>query len=355
MPVLESLCVVARPRPKIQILRPLYGKERKESLTGALITDFGRSEMPQPTVSALIPCYNTRDCVLSAIESALDQEGYEVEVVVVDDASVDGTPDVVEAAYPADERVRLIRQMENRGPSAARNIALQEARGIWVGLLDADDTWLPNRVATLLTFAEEADFIADNILAYDVAAGVATGPIYRDLGNMTLGMADFLKPSAPDKHDFGYLQPLLRRDFIVENGLAWREDVRVGEDLLFNLEFVAAGGRARYVDKALYVYATPVGQQSRQASPFSRTVPDNAPLIAALSHLRDQLAGTLTPELETAFDERIADLEYHAPIAAFHIARVRFQVVEMLRLLIKEPRVRRRVYERLKHKFLGGY
>lgn len=303
--------------------------------------------MPAPAVSAVIPCYNVRDCVVAAIDSALRQEQHSVEVIVVDDASRDGTPEVVEAAYGGDGRVHLIRSAVNRGPSAARNAGFRAARGTWVGLLDADDQWLPRRLARLLAHAQEADFIADNVLAYDAVAGLATGPIYDARRDGPLRLLDVLRPTPADRHDLGYLKPLLRRDFLVRHGVAYREDVRVGEDLLFSLEFLAAGGRARYVDQPLYLYATPVGGFSGRASPHSRSTPDTGPLTRALSILRDELAGRLTEQELDAFAERLTDLKRQAPIAAFHRARAKSQFGRMLWLLASEPAVRRRVYDRL--------
>ncbi len=133
----------------------------------------------EPTVSAVIPTFNTRDCVQAAIDSALNQREVAVEVIVVDDASKDGTADFVEQTYAGDKRVRVIRREQNGGPSAARNIGFRAASGTWIGLLDADDVWQPGRLAKLLAHSHEADFIADNIMGYDVVARAFTGPIYK--------------------------------------------------------------------------------------------------------------------------------------------------------------------------------
>lgn len=298
-----------------------------------------------PAVSAVIPCYNNRGCILTAVESALRQERHVVEVIVVDDGSRDATPDTVEAAFAEDARVRLIRCRTNRGPSAARNIALRAATGTWIGVLDADDAWLPGRIARLLEHAEGADYIADNILAYDAVAGVRTGPIYDQMGDRWLHLVDLLRPAAPDTHDLGYLKPLFRRDFVVRHGLTYREHVRVGEDLLFSLDFLVAGGRARYVDEALYLYATPVGRLSGRASPHSRSAADTGPLRSTLASLRQDLGGRISGEEDAAFTDRLIDLRRQAPIAAFHRARARSQFGRMIWLLAREPAVRRRALD----------
>ncbi len=95
-----------------------------------------------PSISVVIPAYNSAGFIGSAIESVLSQTLPATEVIVVDDGSSDNTAEVV-SKYPAP--VRLIRQA-NGGPAAARNHGIREAVGDWIGLLDADDAWLPTKL-----------------------------------------------------------------------------------------------------------------------------------------------------------------------------------------------------------------
>lgn len=303
--------------------------------------------MTIPLISAVIPCFNTRDCVAGAVRSALAQQDAAVEVVVVDDGSTDGTPEEVERVFAGDPRVRVIRQPRNLGPSAARNVGFAAARGQWTALLDSDDSWRADRIDLLLRHADKADFIADNQMAYDAVAGMETGPVYRGLSDRFLTLSDFLLPTAADRHDFGYLKPIVRTDFLRRHAIAYREDVRAGEDLLFNLAILAAGGRVFYVDMPLYIYATPVGAISRSASPHSRSTADMRPLIAALEDFRDEVAGRLTAAEREAFDQRLADLRVEVPIGRFHRARARGDYLDMARLVVAEPVVRRKILARL--------
>jgi glycosyltransferase involved in cell wall biosynthesis len=101
-------------------------------------------------VSAVIPVYNYGRFVARAIDSVLAQTHAPMECVVVDDGSTDDTPQVL-SRYG--ERIRALRQ-ENRGLSAARNAGIRAARGAFVALLDADDTWMPEKIARQLAAAE---------------------------------------------------------------------------------------------------------------------------------------------------------------------------------------------------------
>ena len=94
------------------------------------------------TVSVVIPTYNYARYLPEAIDSALAQTHAPLEVIVVDDGSIDDTPGVL-AAYG--DRIRVIRQA-NRGAGAARNTGIAAARGEYVAFLDADDVWLPRKL-----------------------------------------------------------------------------------------------------------------------------------------------------------------------------------------------------------------
>ena len=95
-----------------------------------------------PRVSVVLPAYNVREHIGEAIRSILAQDVPDLEIVVVDDGSRDGTADLVAQAFP---QVRLFRK-ENGGAATARNRGMREARGEFVAFLDSDDVWLPGKL-----------------------------------------------------------------------------------------------------------------------------------------------------------------------------------------------------------------
>ena len=99
--------------------------------------------------SVIIPVYNRRELVGRAIRSVLLQEGGDYEVIVVDDASDDGTSDWVRATFA--DRVQLLVLEKNAGVSAARNHGIEAAHGEWIALLDSDDEWLSGKLARQAT------------------------------------------------------------------------------------------------------------------------------------------------------------------------------------------------------------
>ena len=97
--------------------------------------------MPQggiPLVSVLIPAWNVAPWLAECLDSVLAQSMADFECIIVDDGSTDTTLQVIQSF--TDPRIRLIHQ-ENAGVSAARNRALDEAKGQFIAFLDADDLW----------------------------------------------------------------------------------------------------------------------------------------------------------------------------------------------------------------------
>ena len=106
-----------------------------------------------PTISVVIPAYNAASTLSKAIESVLNQDiqGNPLELIIVDDGSTDRTSEIAAhyvRTHP--DRIRLIAQ-KNRGPAAARNAGIAAAAGELIAFLDADDQWLPGKLAAQLS------------------------------------------------------------------------------------------------------------------------------------------------------------------------------------------------------------
>lgn len=125
-----------------------------------------------PKVSVIIPAYNCQSYVGRAVQSVLDQDHRNLEIIVVDDGSTDNT---VQALLPYQHQVRLLRQ-ENAGAGAARNTGLRAAQGELLAFLDADDWWEQTRISAQL--AALAAFPGSGIVFSDFAVvDSAAGPL----------------------------------------------------------------------------------------------------------------------------------------------------------------------------------
>jgi glycosyltransferase involved in cell wall biosynthesis len=201
--------------------------------------------------SVVIPAFNAGEYIETAVTSATSQELDGLEVIVVDDHSTDDTRDKVGRIAATDPRVSMLALPVNCGPSAARNAGIEAARGKWIALLDADDAFLPGRLANLIALgeAEGADLVADNLTLVDEGDG-SVAPMMPP-GFLTepraIDLCEFIarnvsSPGAP-RTNFGFLKPLMRRDFLVEHGIRYDERVRFAEDFALYVECLRAGAR----------------------------------------------------------------------------------------------------------------
>lgn len=126
------------------------------------------------TFSVVIPTHNRAHLIRRAIDSVLAQTYADFELIVVDDGSVDGTADVVQAV--ADERLRFVRLRRNLGVCAARDAGVRVARGSHVTFLDSDDELLPRKLEAIARLVERADdtvgvFFTNMIQVRDLDSG----------------------------------------------------------------------------------------------------------------------------------------------------------------------------------------
>ena len=120
-------------------------------------------------ISVIIPAYNVADFVREAVHSALAQTRADIEVIVVDDGSTDGSADTL--GDLDDPRLRVIRESHG-GSAAARNAGLRLASGELVAFLDADDRWAPQNLERQSAFLEnhpEVDMTFGHSLVVDEA------------------------------------------------------------------------------------------------------------------------------------------------------------------------------------------
>ncbi|MBK1664396.1 glycosyl transferase [Rhodospirillum rubrum] len=118
------------------------------------------AEAPPALITIGLTCYNAAATIERALDSALAQDWPLIEVVVVDDASSDGSADLLARRAAADGRIRLIRHVENQGCAAARNAILSAAKGAFIAFFDDDDVSAPQRLrrqrALILDYERES-------------------------------------------------------------------------------------------------------------------------------------------------------------------------------------------------------
>lgn len=110
--------------------------------------------MLRPLLTVIMPSYNAEPFIAESIVSVLAQTVEDWELIVVDDASGDGTLDIVAEFQRRDQRIRLVAEGANHGPAHARNRGLEQARGDLIAFIDSDDVWFPEKTAKQLAAME---------------------------------------------------------------------------------------------------------------------------------------------------------------------------------------------------------
>jgi succinoglycan biosynthesis protein ExoU len=225
-------------------------------------------DMTLPSVDVIIAVWNRADTIERAIQSALAQPEVR-RVIVVDDESTDDTALRAEGLAKKTNRVVVRRLPSNSGPSKARNIALETSDAQWVAMLDGDDWFLPARMRALLAYADDHDFIADDLLQMSegqAEVGHQCCPAMFDYGSgpYRLTLEDFVLGNigrrGTQRKELGFLKPLIRRSFLDRNGLRYDETLRLGEDYLLYAHALACG--ARFVLVPVQSYVSVIRQDS---------------------------------------------------------------------------------------------
>lgn len=318
----------------------------------------GQYEAGRPLVSVLIPAYNAEAFLDQAVASARAQTHTHIEILVIDDASEDGTRALAEALAREDARIRVLHLPANRGPSAARNAGLCAARGEWIAILDADDSYAPERLALLLDLATAhgADMVADNLLLYDAVAGrierSALDPARIGPAEV-IGVHRFVANCIPKRTPFNLakLKPIMRRATIESTRLRYPEDMRYGEDFIFYMRLLLAGAVLVLTNRALYRYTQPLGSLSGEVSGMSRTRHDfepfhrhNAALLADARVRADAELLALVRQHNRAILARAAHFPAEQTLAHLRRARAYGQI---LRICARNPDTARLVFAKL--------
>jgi glycosyltransferase involved in cell wall biosynthesis len=229
--------------------------------------------MSAPRLSVVMPAFDAQRTVAAAIGSALAQTVADLEVLVVDDGSRDATVAEVRRLAATDARVTLLEQA-NAGPSAARNRAIDVARGAVVAFLDADDLMLPNyaeRMLERLDARPDVDLVGCDAWVFDGRRGRIRRRTMLDEAAPPAALA----PDADGQfrqladHNFVYVGCAVRRSALVAVG-GFEEATNAGEDWDLWLRLLASGRQLDLVREPLAVYRLSEGQAHRDRARMAR-------------------------------------------------------------------------------------
>lgn len=291
-----------------------------------------------PRVSVIVPAYNAADHLERALNSVLIQTMPELEIIVVDDASDDSTLGIACRVASYDPRVRVLHNERNGGVSVSRNRAINTARGEWIALLDADDTWTPERLERMLAVADDADVVSDDVCIIFSKPGKSASWSLIQRQGLTLAkprritLVDFVQ------YDLGLLKPIIRRSFLTRHRLAYSPALRYAEDFLLYFDILSLGACWLQLPHAYYLYHKHAGSQttSNLRSQLGKLMLWQS-VIESTQALFDHPATVRDAELAAALRYRIKEAQGHVAFATFWENLRQRRFIEVARSLREQP------------------
>lgn len=224
-------------------------------------------------VSVIVPIYNGEKVIRRCIESILNQDYQNIELLLMDDGSKDGSPAICDEYAAADSRVRVVHKA-NSGVSDTRNQALSLAKGDYIQFLDADDWIVPEATRLFVRSMEDND--VDMVVAdfYRVVGENTSRKGSIDKGGVytKLEYADCMLVSPADYYYGVIWNKLFKRDIIEKNQLAMDENINWCEDFIFNMEYILHTENIYILKVPVYYYVKTEGSLVSQGMNPSKIV-----------------------------------------------------------------------------------
>nr|WP_318539443.1 glycosyltransferase family 2 protein [Terribacillus saccharophilus] len=217
-------------------------------------------------VSIILPTYNVEKYIEQCLDSIYQQTYTNYELIIVDDASTDRTPNII--AELANEKTKVIINKLNKGPSYSRNLALNAATGDFIAFIDSDDWWATSRLKSMIEYLKDdfTDIVWDN-LNFIEEDSLEPWTTFRRKnkfidGDLAIDLNLFTEL------DLGLLKPIIKRSIISNNGLLFNEDFKYGEDFLFFFECLSKANKGILLTESYYFYRAREGSLVTQSENF---------------------------------------------------------------------------------------
>ena len=213
--------------------------------------------MSSPIISICIPVYNAEKYVAETLESAINQTYKNIEIIIVDDGSVDKSWEIIERYRNKYPHIIKAFKQENKGGCAARNKAFLESRGDFIQWLDADDVLESTKIEKQL---KSINFNKDT----DIVLSCSFGKFYNDRSKSIFNKNSLYKDLTPYEWLISYLTTgdffyphcwLINRKIIQKAGL-WNETVLLNQDGEYFTRVVANSSFIKFVSEAIVYYRT---------------------------------------------------------------------------------------------------
>lgn len=207
----------------------------------------------EPSISVIVPVFNTARFLEECIVSIINQSFDDLQIILVDDGSTDGSGQICDRFAEKDERITVIHQ-SNAGVSAARNVGLREAKGKYIVFADCDDTLPQDAYENLIKEVKE-NYLSMGCVRLMSENGTLQNSL--SFGEKEISIDTFLKDLFLEKK-FPYLgyptDKLFQMELIKKYGLSFDESIKLNEDRLFVLAYALHCKGVIFSEHIIYNY-----------------------------------------------------------------------------------------------------
>ena len=198
--------------------------------------------MKKNSISIITPTYNSSKYIAETIQSVISQTYIDWELIIIDDCSSDDTTEIVESFILLDERIKLIRNQNNRGAAFSRNAGMIKSKSNYLAFIDGDDVWEKDKLQKQLLFMKDNN-ISFSFTAYS---------IIDNLGNSTGRTVDSKQKGSFTYEDMLAKKATLGCSTVMLNknsfkGLLQMPELRTGQDYAFWLKLLKNTNQKAYI------------------------------------------------------------------------------------------------------------
>lgn len=296
-------------------------------------------------ISVIIPVYNVENCIQRTIQSVLEQTYQDFELILIDDGSKDNS--FGKCKEVNDDRIVLASQ-KNQGVSAARNHGLKLAKGKYITFLDSDDIYEQSYLERLMEYDEDLVICGIRKQFENTSEAIQNSFMYSSKQDIYQNMESIINTQMLNSP----VNKKYRRDYIVNNGILFDEQMQIGEDYQFNFQYILQCNNVRCIPDLLYVYLIQSNSLThRKISGIFEQRKRNVDLTNQFfqtQHIENQLVDQLKlkliyiylmneehPKKEVIYNDYFSNLKVHGKVNKVLYGVYALKCMWILRLFVK--------------------
>lgn len=211
-------------------------------------------------ISVVVPVFNAEKYINRCIQSVIEQDNENWELILIDDGSTDKSPQMIDEWQQKDRRIRAYHQ-KNAGPGMARNNGIKESTGEYIVFVDADDYLATNYFSLLRKHMCKADVVFIDVLQVNTAGDILSKETMSTYKKWNKDKV--LRAQMTGKIPWGGVRKAVRRTLLIDNNILYTSHA-IGEEALYSMKLLLYAKKIAFIDETpVYYYVNHDGSQSK--------------------------------------------------------------------------------------------